>query len=503
MDNDNKINELQEAQTHKEVQLFLKDELKNLSYSKAAQYNLEEEYARTKQHKNRSVVIILCVCAVVVSLLVVGLTLFITSQNRKIKVNIDTFNDLNLRALLNSAGRTESLYASALQAKEMLVSQRDDELNAADQKRENDLYVLRTVSKVSSKDAIARKTLQIQEEYKKNIKSIREKYEPEIQAADAKIAEIKEKLSGYDSEQLSAAQADEAVLDSQKQLNDIQIRNLEKKYQNRISELKTQMILQQREAVKQQREAVEKVRKTYQAKIDLLDPDARSQSVIQDKIILETGIPKDAVSTAAIQFNSHFEPSDYLSQFKSPSEVFSSSVKNAEIYLNDLNTIANRFSTIPLENTIRHYVPAMQRLAFSITTEMAEAQKQMQTQINGLESEISQKKAQISEFQDTFEEICLSDKTSPAQACIINSSDKNNLKLYVVKSAKDLVSPEIQTFDAQIRDGKRIVCELTVTKDAQNYTAAPKNTAKNFNPDVLSAGALVYFVIPAPEVQKK
>ena len=399
MDNDNKINELQEAQTHKEVQLFLKDELKNLSYSKAAQYNLEEEYARTKQHKNRSVVIILCVCAVVVSFLVVGLTLFITSQNRKIKVNIDTFNDLNLRALLNSAGRTESLYSSALQAKEMLVSQRDDELNAADQKRENDLYVLRTVSKVSSKDAIARKNLQIQEEYKKSIKSIREKYEPEIQAADAKIAEIKEKLSGYDSEKLSAAQADEAVLDSQKQLNDIQIRNLEKKYQNRISELKTQMILQQREAVKQQREAVEKVRKTYQAKIDLLDPDARSQSAIQDQIILETGIPKNAVSTAEIQFNSRFEPSDYISQFKSPSEVFSSSVKDAAVYLDGLNTIANRFSTIPLENTIRHYVPAMQRLAFSITTEMAQAQKQMQTQIDGLETEISQKNAQISEFK--------------------------------------------------------------------------------------------------------
>ena len=263
------------------------------------------------------------------------------------------------------------------------------------------------------------------------------------------------------------------------------------------------MILQQREAVKQQREAVEKVRKTYQAKIDLLDPDARSQSAIQDQIILETGIPKNAVSTAEIQFNSRFEPSDYLSQFKSPSEVFSSSVKNAADYLDGLNTIANRFSTIPLENTIRHYVPAMQRLAFSITTEMAQAQKQMQTQIDGLETEISQKNAQISEFQDTFEEICLSDKTSPAHACIINSSDKNNLKLYVANSAKALVPPEIQTFDAQIRDGKRIVCELTVTKNAQNYTAAPKNTTKNFNPDVLLAGARVYFVIPEPEVQKK
>ena len=80
---------------------------------------------------------------------------------------------------------------------------------------------------------------------------------------------------------------------------------------------------------------------------------------------------------------------------------------------------------------------------------------------------------------------------------------KYNLKLYVANSAKDLVPPEIQTFDAQIRDGKRILCELTVTKNAQNYTAAPKNTTKNFNPDVLSAGARVYFVIPEPEVQKK
>ena len=93
MDNDNKITEIQEIQTHNEVQLFLKDELNKLCSAKVEQYNLEEEYARTKKNKNKSVFVILAFCALAVSFIVAGLTLFINSQNRKIKVNIDTFND--------------------------------------------------------------------------------------------------------------------------------------------------------------------------------------------------------------------------------------------------------------------------------------------------------------------------------------------------------------------------------------------------------------------------
>ena len=131
MDNDNKITEIQEIQTHNEVQLFLKDELTKLSSAKVEQYNLEEEYAKTKKNKDKSVGIILAVCSIIVCLLVVALTTFITSQNHKIAVNIDTFNDLNLRALLNSAGRTESLYANALQSKEILLAKMEDELASA------------------------------------------------------------------------------------------------------------------------------------------------------------------------------------------------------------------------------------------------------------------------------------------------------------------------------------------------------------------------------------
>ncbi len=498
MDNDNKVNALSSEQTHKEVQLFLRDELQKLKTSHSLQYNLEKEYALTKNNKSKSVVIILCVCALSVILLVAGLSFYIYWQNKNIKVNIETFNDLNLKALLNSAGRAESLYANALQSKEILIGQRDDELSAADQKRENDLYVLSSVSKVSDKASITKKTAQIQSEYLKTIKSIKEKYEPKIAQADEQLKLCKEKLSGYDAEKLSVAQANEAVLDSQKQLNDIQMSTMEKRYQARIDDLKTQMALQQRETVKQQRQAVENVRKIYQAKIDLLDPDARSQSDLQNQIILETGIPKEAVSASAIEFNKHFDSTQYTSQFKSPSPAFTTSLKQASVYLEDLNTIANRFSTIPLENTIRHYVPAMQRLAYSITTDMAQAQQKMQVQIDSLKTDIEQKDFQISEFEKTLDSLCTSDPQFPSQACVTDSSDKNKLRLYVTQNGKSFFSQENQTLEAQIRDKKRVILDLIVTKTGNTFTASPKQPAKTTAPVAVETGAKVYFLIADP-----
>lgn len=499
MDNDNKINELQEAETHREVQLFLKDELKNLSFSKAAQYDLEKEYALTKNNKNRAVVIILCVCAFVVALFTAGLVYVINSSNENIKVNIDTFNDLNLRALLNSAGRVESLYANAVRSKEILVSQRDDELTAAEQKRENDLFTLQSVSKVSTKAAIQKKQEQIQSEYQKTVKAIKEKYNQKIADSDKEIEELKLQLSEYDQEEISRAQSDASVLDSQKQLSDLEMKTLSKRYQDRIDDLKKQMALQQREAVKQQREAVEQVRKTYQAKIDLLDPDARSQSKVQDQIILDTGIPKTAKSTSVIEFREHFDGSKYTSSFKSPSEVFMASIQEATVSLEDFNTIANRFSSIPLENTIRHYVPAMQRLAYHITTNMAAAQQKMQVQIDELKDTVEKRDSYISQLEQSFESICTENKNSVSQACIVNCQNKNLIELYMTAAGKSMFSENVVSLDGYVRDSKRTQCELVITKNGDVYTASPKIGSKYSNKDALVTGAKVYLVPPPTE----
>ena len=74
MDNDNKINgagkNMQNAeQRHKEVLLFLNDELNRLqTVNSANSYDLEKEYAKTKKNKSPFVALILITSLLVVFL---------------------------------------------------------------------------------------------------------------------------------------------------------------------------------------------------------------------------------------------------------------------------------------------------------------------------------------------------------------------------------------------------------------------------------------------------
>ena len=103
MDNDNKVEkrEVSNIQRHKDVLLFLNEELNNLQLKTSSDtYNLEREYAKTKKNKSPFVPLLLVGCF----LLVLGAALLInytiSKQNEQITVNLEAFHDLNLKNLL-------------------------------------------------------------------------------------------------------------------------------------------------------------------------------------------------------------------------------------------------------------------------------------------------------------------------------------------------------------------------------------------------------------------
>ena len=491
MDNEHKIAERQSL-THKEVQYFLKDELKPLEYSKKSSYNLTEEYEKTGKNKNKGVTYILLGTFIGVLLLTGALALFIASGNRKIKININTFGDLNLQSLLNTAGRVQSKYQTALNEKEELMAMRDNELAEARQKRENELFTLSSVSRVASEASLKARREKIQNDYETVVAEIQKKYKEKIDRANEEINALNDQFASYEGEQLTQAREQEAVLDSQKQLNDLQLKSVEKRYQTQITDLKAKMASQQKRAVEQQRAAVEEVRKTYQAKIDLLDPDARAQSSTQDKIILDTGIPKWAKSTSAIEFKERFDGSRYTDGFAAPSENFKNSIENAEKTFDDLNTIANRFYTIPLENTIRHYVPAIQRLAYQLAEEMADGQKAMQGELDTLNKNLEEKNRELSDYGVFFEAICNEDKSNPSQGAVISAANRRKISLYMTSAGK-AVFGEQTSLPAQIRSGRKVICEATLVKEGALFYAVPLDSKKA---DSIENGQKVYIVTP-------
>ncbi|MBQ0051137.1 MAG: hypothetical protein KBT11_03630 [Treponema sp.] len=458
MDNADKIDF-----THKEVALFLGDDLKQQNQKEPKQYNLEEEYAKTPKNTQKKVWLLLALCFFVVGAGTILTTALVSNSNQKIAVKIDTFNDLNLRSLLNMVGRSQSSYDNAVRQKENLEIELKDSLEQALQKRDNDLFTLKSVASVSTKDSIQARQEKIQENYEEAVKKAHAEFDPQIENIIEEIKRFEGQINGYDAGMLSKAREAESSIDSQKQLHDMEMKSQASNFTKKIKELRVELINQQIKANEEQRAAVEEVRQIYQAKIDQLDPKAREQSSDQDKIILGIGIENSASSTTL--WNSvdelNFIEENFTSTSKAPSENFTNALSKSQKNLQNLKTIAMRFKPIPMENSIKDYVPAMLRHSYQIANDMAEGQQKMQAEIDKLQQEV--------DFQNSFLEHFVTQLG--CDGVILNSADEGKMKIYISEAKRSLFE-NAPTLNAQITTNTKT--ELTLFIEGNDYFAAKK-----------------------------
>lgn len=296
MDNGNKI-EL----THKEVALFLGDDLKKFNRRTAKPYDLEAEYAKTKKNHQALVWILLAACFVFV-----GIGTFITvksvsNSNEKISVNIDTFSDLNLKELLNMVGTSQNSYDEAVRTKENLEAMLQNDLDSATRKRENDNFTLKSISFYTKKSDLEARQKKIDDDYNKAVRAAHQKYDSQISKAEEEIKKYKTQMDGYDSTMVSQAKKAESSIDSQKQLNDMKFKKQTEKNQQQINELRKQLADEQIRAKEEMQNAIDEVQRTYQAQIVFL---MKTHKDFLEKLIAHNGgdgIVTDAGNTEKIQ----------------------------------------------------------------------------------------------------------------------------------------------------------------------------------------------------------
>lgn len=265
MDNGNKI-EL----SHKEVALFLGDDLKKFNKRTAKPYDLKAEYAKTKKNHQALVWILLISCFVFV-----GIGTFITvksvsDSNEKISVNIDTFSDLNLKELLNMVGTSQNSYDEAVRTKENLEAMLQNDLDSAERKRENDNFTLKSISFYTKKSDLEARQKKIDEDYKNAVYTAHQKYDPQIAKTQEEIKKYESQINGYDQTMVSQARKAESAIDSQKQLNDMKFKMQVEKSQKQTNELRKQLADEQIRAKEEMQKAVDEVQRTYQAQIVML-----------------------------------------------------------------------------------------------------------------------------------------------------------------------------------------------------------------------------------------
>lgn len=512
MDNDNKIDskDLAPAQRHKDVLLFLNDELNNLQTNTTAQtYNLEKEYAKTKKHKSPFIFLLLFICFLLVFGVAFIMTKTIQKQNEKITVNLEEFEDLNLKSLLDAVTKVQDKYDNCIKQIEIYKVTMDSLLKEAESKRDDDLFVISTMEDVDE-TSLASKKREINREYQNKIAQIKNEYLPKIRELEEQAESYKQELDTYDADTLENAKEKEKIVDAERQLQNIERQKLVDMYERRINQLQAQ--LKEKKKTNNLRSAVSQVTGKYSAEMNKLDPiikDEKANKIVNDE---RFKIVKTFSSDFIIRFNS-IEDDYVLNKFSEYQSLY-----------DNYKYLMSFVEDVPQKNTIPMYVNASEKLvdkmgeSYSQTVIDLSKQKDklekdnqdLQNQILKLDDDYKKNVAELdSEYQQRLNNLDLQYKKtvngynscidqmlnlSNHNAVVVSCNSKDSIYVYVIPRARYLV--DSKNAKVEIYGTKVVSGSLQKTNDTY-YKFIPQNGAGyeiDFNLRDIIPGAIVKFV---------
>lgn len=470
MDYDYKINKEQPKDIHNEVMLFLGDELTRIHQETNSQsYDIEEEYAKTKHNKNFFTLIVLLCTLLGVAGIAWGLTAIISKQDKKITVSLEEFDDLNLKGLLDSVSKVQNQYDAALKNKMNLENDLDTLIRAADNKYDDDIFIIDSMNLRSKADKEKRVNA-AKNERRQAVAAAHEQYDSQIALAEKELAEYKAQLEEYNTTKIESAKEKEKLLDSERQLRELQEKELTDKYEARITELEDSIQELRRQNTEAMRKSVTEVAGKYIEEIDALDPvivDEEADEYI--KQVQENPTPDYDAETALEQ-----------KEIKNPRMVNFyneyQSLYDSYLYFDDV------VAGIPQKNTIPSYVATSHDLVnqmsvsfVEVTSLLHDENVEYKAKVDKLNREIETVKsnaaAEVKQSKDDCDTLCESlMAATKAQAIILSAESADSIEVYVAPSLRKLISEE--GVDVEFKAGKTVKGKIIPQKNG-NYLYQP------------------------------
>lgn len=426
MDNDNKV--VSEVQRHKDVMLFLEEELEPLKLkNSSASYNLEQEYAKTKKNKSFFVPLILAGTILLVALVSIILTVSIDKRNKKIKVNVAEFNDVNLKSLIDTVARTQDQYEAAVKNKLQIERQMNSSLNAAADKRDGDLFTIKSLNLRDSKVQTKRES-NVEKEYEETVASIHGLYDPLIEEAQSEIDVYEKKLNEYNDSKIQAAQEKQKALDSERQLQELERKKMADQYESRIESLENTIAINRKTYQEDLKTSLKQVSDKLQAEIDALDPvikDVRAEEVMQRPSVNNKRLYD-------VENHEAFIPGN-ISDTKLADEM--NDVKN--LY-SDFKYIDQKILDLPHKYTIGKYKKVDDVLVDQITNNMADS-------VYGLYKDKVSLKQEIQTLNENIEQM---KKDHAAEVEALNQTHEEEVAALNKAREEELASEKAKAEDA-------------------------------------------------------
>lgn len=445
MDNDNKVDNVKADVTKNGVSLFLRDELVPLKKRKDVEsYDLEREYAKTRLNRNYRIWIVLGICFLVSILVTYFSVSGLARADREIEVKLDAFEDLNLRNLLDTITKAQNQYDEASRNKIDIETAMNTKLNQAKNTRSADLDILN--SSHLGPAATKRRNQQILDTYNNEVKAIHAEYDEQLAKAEAELKQYDEQLKSYDSQNVEKAQQFEKAMDSERQLRELEKKQLTEDYEQKLENARQELADTQKKDYEDKRKAIRTLSQSYDAQIAELDPvikDAKADLILQDATLPAAG--------------EAFDPTAYSAAL-SEADVFLAALEDVKLKYDNYVYLNSLLSAIPQKNTASTVVKTEKQLTYSMIASLADTavnqMASMNTKIKDLESEKSTLQAAFNANAVVFDELALAQKVD---GFILDMANPNGIYVYMTTTTKSSVTQDGKTKAAILNTkGKKI-----------------------------------------------
>ncbi|HCL58131.1 MAG TPA: hypothetical protein DHW82_14145 [Spirochaetia bacterium] len=235
----------------KPISLFL-SQSSELLQNEPKLYSLKDELSQAKKNKTLFVFIMLALFLILSLVSTFLVTFYLESQSRRLKFDLNAFEDLNLSELINSAKKNEEELSKVKMALENSQKNKEDEILKIKSQFSKQKTVILTQN-LSEEEKI-RLLNEMQEKEKQAIGNAETRYQKEILDKQKQINQINSQISAYE------RKLSETTKENQKKLQETIQKNQEE--MNNAEKLKELQLQKQKEFYEKE---LEKSRKEYQA----------------------------------------------------------------------------------------------------------------------------------------------------------------------------------------------------------------------------------------------
>lgn len=458
MDNDNKINI-----SKPEVKLFLGDKIVPADLSSTSTYDIEKEFEKAKANRSYKVMLILVGMGIFVVLFSIFFSKYVKVQNEKMKVSVESFDDLNLRRLLDSVSRIENEISLAMAEKKQIDDTYKESISSAEQFRDADLHTLQYMNLSKYEFSKQRQAIIDSCEHKKAL--IKATYDEDTEYIDAKIKELTDQLAAMDSANLERAQQMQSEIDSQRQVFEIEKQQLVDEYETNIETLKRQLATQKEEAYKERNKAIDTVAARYKkeiaslkATIASLDPvlsDAKAAAIVDEANKLENSAPQ------------------FLSPIAEKFELAENDVlllAAIDGKLANFDYLAGVIEAQPHKNSLASFARARNFILHSFADDTAA----LLTSILSARTEAEENAVELGAVVHSYEFYLESQlKESGDFGCVVDPRNKNEIVVYVSPVYKETIE---DTPAYVYRKANELIGEVVLKKQGNKIVAVPQNS---------------------------